>query len=226
MHARMHARTHARMHTHTTVLQLYGFWPGQPGRSSTTHSHLTWSSIVPYLLRPSNTIHSILLVQSMSLTAFSTISHQVFFGLPLGLAPSTSHSIHFFNQSLSSFCNTCPYHHSLFCCSTEIMSPNPSLSLNPILGILSCSFRSHIHLTILISALWSVTSFSFLTGQVSLSYNILLCTQLQYNLPLTFSNISLLVSNGTNCLNLFHPIQILFSAAASASQSALNMSPK
>jgi len=28
--------------------------------------------------------------------------------------------------------------------------------------------------------------------------------------------ISLLVSNGTNCLNLFHPISILFSIAASA----------
>jgi len=36
--------------------------------------------------------------------------------------------------------------------------------------------------------------------------NILLCTQLLYNLPLTINDISLLVSNGTNCLNLFHPI--------------------
>ena len=35
---------------------------------------------------------------------------EVFFGLPLGLAPSTSYSIHFFTQSLSSFHNTCPYH--------------------------------------------------------------------------------------------------------------------
>jgi len=60
--------------------------------------------------------------------SFSTISRQVFFGLPLGMAPSTSYSIHFFIQSLSSFRNTCPYHCSLFCCSTEIMLPNPSLS--------------------------------------------------------------------------------------------------
>jgi len=35
--------------------------------------------------------------------SFSTISVQVFFGLPLGLSPSTSYSIHFFTQSLSSF---------------------------------------------------------------------------------------------------------------------------
>ena len=47
------------------------------------------------------------------------------FGLPLGLNPSTSYSIHFFTQSVSCFCNTCPYHCSLFCCSTI-----PSLSLS------------------------------------------------------------------------------------------------
>jgi len=33
-----------------------------------THSHLSWSSIVPYLLHPSITIHGILRVQSTSLT--------------------------------------------------------------------------------------------------------------------------------------------------------------
>jgi len=59
-----------------------------------------------------------------------TISVQVFFRLPLGLAPSTSYSIHFFTQSLSSFCSTCPYHHNLFCCSTKIVSSNPSFSLS------------------------------------------------------------------------------------------------
>jgi len=63
--------------------------------------------------------------------SFSKISHQVFFGLPLGLAPSTSYSIYFFTQSLSSCRSTYPYHHNLFCCSTEIMSSNPSLSINP-----------------------------------------------------------------------------------------------
>jgi len=79
----------------------------------------------------------------------------------------------FFTQSLSSFRNTCPYHCNLFCCRTGIMSSNPSLSLNPLLGILSCSFMPHTHLTVLISACWSASSFSFLTGQVSLPYNIL-----------------------------------------------------
>jgi len=81
----------------------------------------------------------------------STIS-QFFVGLPVGLAPSTSYSIHFFTKSLSSFHSICPYHCNLFCCSTEITSSNPSLSLNPLLETLSCSLMLHIHLTILISA--------------------------------------------------------------------------
>jgi len=84
----------------------------------------------------------------------------------------------------------------------------------------------HIHLTILISARWSATSFSFLTSQVSLPCNILLRTQLLYNLPITINDMSLLVSNGTNCLNLFHPVHILASAAASALPFILKMSPE
>ena len=59
--------------------------------------------------------------------SFCTTSLQVLFGLPLGLEPSTLYSIHFFTQSASSFCNTCPYHCSLFCCSTKIVSSIPNL---------------------------------------------------------------------------------------------------
>jgi len=40
---------------------------------------------------------------------FYTTTLQVLFGLPIGLQPSTSYSIHFFTQSVSSFRNTCPY---------------------------------------------------------------------------------------------------------------------
>jgi len=73
------------------------FWdnPGEPVPEETfTHSHISWSSIIPYLLPPSFTIHGILLVQFTCLTVFFTISLQGFFGLPLGLAPSTSYSNH------------------------------------------------------------------------------------------------------------------------------------
>ena len=54
----------------------------------------------------------------------------------------------------------------------------------------------------------------------------LLHTQLLYNLPLIIKDTSLLVSSGTNCQNLFQPILILASTAASASPSTLNMSPR
>jgi len=85
--------------------------------------------------------------------SFCTTSLHVLFGLPLGLEPSTSYSIHFFTQSVSSFCNTCPYHRNLFCYSINIISPIPSLSLNSLLGTLtSLTLSLHIHLTILISA--------------------------------------------------------------------------
>ena len=64
--------------------------------------------------------------------------------------------MHFFAQS-SSFRNTCPYYRSLFCFNTNVMSI-PNLSLSSLIGNLSSSY---IHLTILISARWSASSFSF-----------------------------------------------------------------
>jgi len=175
--------------------------------------HLPWS-IASYLFK------------LRAWRSFCTTSFHVIFGLPLGLETSTSYSIHFFTQLVSSFRSTCPYHPNLFCCSINIISSLPSLSLNSLLGTLSFTLTLHIHLTILISARWSATSFSFLTGQVSLPCSILLCIQLLYSLPLLINDISLLVSNGTHCLNLFHPIRILASTAASASPSTLNISPR
>ena len=63
-----------------------------------------------------------------------TTSLQVLFGLPLGLGPSTSYSMHSFTQSSSSIRGTCPYQRSLFCCNTNAVSSVPSLSA-PYLGI-------------------------------------------------------------------------------------------
>ena len=130
---------------------------------------------------------------------FCTASVHVLFGLP---------SRHSFTQSVSFFRNTCPYHHNLFCYSINIISSIPSPSLNSLLGTLSFTLTSHIQMTILISAHWSATSFSFLTGHVSLPCSILLHKQLLYSLPLLISDISLLVSNGTNCQFGFWPPQL------------------
>ena len=133
--------------------------------------------------------------------SFSTTSLPVLFGLPLGLGLSTSYSMHFFTQSSPSFRNTCPYHRSLFCCNANVLSSIPNLSLSSILGNLSFSWTPHIHLTILISARWSATS--FLAGQISLPCNILLRTQLLYNLPLIINDTSLLVSIAWTYSNQF-----------------------
>jgi len=93
------------------------------------------------------------------------------------------------------------------------------------LGLYFFALTSHVCLDILISARSSATSFYFLIGQVSLPCSILLHTQLLYSLPQLINYISVLVSNGTDCRNLFHLIRILASTAASASPSTLNMSP-
>jgi len=132
-------------HTHTQP--FYGSLDfvqdnqGEPIPEETfTHSHSSSSSIIPicflHLLRSMASC----LFNARALQSFSTIYLQVFFGLPPGLAPSTSYFIHFFTQSSSSFRNACPYHRNLFCCSTEIMSSSPRLCLNSLLGILSCNW--------------------------------------------------------------------------------------
>ena len=100
--------THTHTHTHnrfmavwilsgTTQLSRYQK-KNSPSHTYSGHQsslicfiHLLWS-------RASS------LFYSRAWQSFSTISLQVFFGLPLGLAPSTSYSIHFFTQSLYSFC--------------------------------------------------------------------------------------------------------------------------
>jgi len=156
-------------HTHTHTQPFYDSMDfvrdnlGEPVPEETfTHSCL---SVIPYLLHPSTTIHGILPIQSTHLTVFFHNLSPSF--LWSALWPGTLHT--FFHPSLSSFRNTCPYHRNLwnklFHCSTEIMSSNPSLSFNPLLGILSCCFMPHIHLTILFFAHWSSTSFSFLTAR-------------------------------------------------------------
>ena len=68
---------------------------------------------------------------------------QVLFGLPLGLEPSTSYSMHFFTQSSCPFCSTCPYNGSLFWCNTNAMLSVPNLSLSSLLGNSSFSLMPH-----------------------------------------------------------------------------------
>jgi len=96
-HSRKTLHTHTHTHTHNrfTALWILSFCPGQPGWTGTRRNIHPLTPIVvinrPYLLHSSTTIHGIIPVQFTHQTDFSTISLQVFFGLPLGLAPSTSY---------------------------------------------------------------------------------------------------------------------------------------
>jgi len=117
--------THTHTHNHLTVF-VQDYLGGPVSEETVAYSHPSWSSDILYQLPPSTTIHCILLVQFTCLTVLFHNSLQVLFGLPLGLEPSTSYTIHRFTQSFSSFCNTCPHHCNLFCCSSEIMSSIPN----------------------------------------------------------------------------------------------------
>ena len=168
--------------THTQPFN--GLWSGttQVGQYQKKHS--------PTHTHPGHRtsfINFLYLLRSIASSVFSlhawqscwTASFQVLFGFPLCLGSSTSYSVNFFTQSSSSLRSTCPYQRSLFCCNTNAMSSIPNLSQSSLFGNLSFSLMPHIHLTILISARRSATSFSFLTGQVSLPCNILLRTTVQ-----------------------------------------------
>jgi len=94
-----------------------------------THSHLSWSSVIPYLLPPSVTIHGILPIKFTCLTVFFHNLCPSF--LWSASWPVTLHLIlHTFLHSVVLFLQHNTYHRNLFCCSTEIMSSNHSLSLS------------------------------------------------------------------------------------------------
>ena len=97
---------HFKLCTHNRLTTLCLELPGRPVHEETlTHSHPSWSSDIFYQLPPSTTIHSILVDQSTYLTVFF---HNLSAG-PLcstslsgrGL-PSSSYSLHFSTQLLSS----------------------------------------------------------------------------------------------------------------------------
>jgi len=89
-------------HTHTTVLRPYGFCLGQPGWVGTRRNihPLTPIMVINHPL-PASSIYYDLWHPPCSIHGPDSLfpqSLRVFFGQPLGLAPSTSYSIHFFTH--------------------------------------------------------------------------------------------------------------------------------
>jgi len=106
--------------TTTTTIILCPFvqdYPGEPVLEETfTHSHVFWSSTILYQLPPFTMIHSILPVQFTRIFCITYL--QVLFVLPLGLEPSTSHSIHF----LPNHCLLFTTHaHTIAICSAVVL---------------------------------------------------------------------------------------------------------
>ena len=115
------ARRAVRLQQQSTHTQPFnGLWSGttRVGRYQKKHSPAH-----TYPDHPTSFINSLHLLRSLfsvrARQSSLTTSLQVLFGLPPGLGPSTSYSMHFFAQSSSSFRSTCPYQRSLFCCSTN-----------------------------------------------------------------------------------------------------------
>ena len=100
--------------TQTHIQPFNGLWSGitrvgwYQKKHSPTHTHPDHRT---------SFINFLHLLRSIASSLFSlrnrqsslTTSLQVLFGLPFGLGPSTSYSMHFFTQSSSSFRSTCPY---------------------------------------------------------------------------------------------------------------------
>jgi len=107
------------LHSHTTQQQpLYSPLSGttRVSRYQKKHSSSHHPDHHPIFITFFNLPRSIAssLFKLRAWQSFCTTSFHVLFGLPLGLEPSTSYSIRFFKQSVSSFHSICPYHRNLF----------------------------------------------------------------------------------------------------------------
>ena len=131
-----------RPHTHTHTQPFYGyvdFVPDNPGElipeETFTHSHSSWSSIVPYLLHPSTTIRRGILSVQPTRLSFSTSFSKFSLVYLLGWYPP----LHTPYISSPNHCHVLPsqhtptpaHHRNLLRSSAETTSPNPSLSPNP-----------------------------------------------------------------------------------------------
>jgi len=95
---------HCRNNNNIIVLRPFVRVSRYQKKHSTTH-HPGHHPIFIRFFHLYYTIHSILLLKLHAWQSFCTTSFLVLFGLPLGLEPSTSYSMHLFTQSVSSFRN-------------------------------------------------------------------------------------------------------------------------
>ena len=151
---------------------------GEPDETF-THSHQSWSSIILHLFPPSITIHGILPVQFTCLTDLlhNLCPSFLWFISWYGNLHCILHT--FLHPIIVFFLQHMPKPSQLFCCSTEIISSNPSLSLNSLLGTLdfnSTHPSDHSHLCPLKCHL---IFFSYRPGLTSMQHTISHTTAVQ-----------------------------------------------
>ena len=148
----------SRRVTHTQPFNGLRSGTTRVGRYQKKHSHPSSSSDVLYHLPPFTMINGILFVHFTCLTVLS-----------YNLSRSSLVFLLFLDPQLHTPYISSPNHRLLFAAhaNAACSAATPMLchlSLNSLLGSLSFGLTPHIHLTILISARWSATTFSFLTG--------------------------------------------------------------
>ena len=129
---------HSLLSTTTTTTVLRPFvrdYPGELVPEETFTHPPSWSSSNLYQLLPSTMIHSSSLFRLRAWQSFAQAPSTFSLVYLLVLGPPPRIPYIFFTKSVYSFGNTCPYHHNLFYCSTEIISSIPNLCLNSLLGI-------------------------------------------------------------------------------------------
>ena len=115
---------------------------------------------------------------------------------------------------------------SLLSSKHSFMLFNFSLVLSSSAEVLSSCLLFNIYLIILTSFLSSLIACSSLTGQVSLSYSITLCTYTENNLTIAPKGKPLLANKGTKYPNLLHPLLILVIPLSTAPSQAGIVSPR
>ena len=91
-------------HGHTHTQPLSGLWSGttRVGRYQKKHTHPDHqTSFINFLHLLLSTASSVFCLRAWQSSLITSV--QVLFGLPVGLGPCTSYSMHFFTQSSSSF---------------------------------------------------------------------------------------------------------------------------
>jgi len=147
-------------------------------------------------------IHGILPVQFTCLTVFFHNLCPSFLWSFCWPGTPTSYSLHFFTQSLFSFRCTCPYIATCFAVAPKLCHLI-LVSLSNLYLEFATYPSNHSHLCPL---KYHIIFLSYRPVLTSMWHTTLHTTAVQS--PFTINDISLLVGNGTNCLNLFHPILI------------------